>query len=165
MSGNRIRATHPQHRVKADRYDNPTAGSAVCTGCQAIYHDKHWHPAGQDAALNLGLGDVPETVCPGCLKEGRQEYDGHVAIAGPFIAKHQEEIIGLIRNTEAHVRAHTPIARIAKLTQAADRIEVMTISSLLAELIGKELKKAYDGKLSVQHPEREDFIRVTWFRE
>ena len=126
---------------------------------------RHWHPAGQGAALSLGLSEVTETVCPGCVKEERQEYDGHVMISGPFLASHEQEILGLIRNTEAQMRAHNPIARIAKLTQAADRIEIMTISALLAERIGKELNKAYDGNLTVQHPEREDFTRVTWFRE
>jgi len=54
MSGNRIRATHPQHRGKADRDDNPTVGSAVCTRCQAIYHDKHWLLTGEKKRGILG---------------------------------------------------------------------------------------------------------------
>ena len=165
MSANRGKANYLQHREKAVRDDNPTAGSAVCTRCQAIYHHKHWHLPGQDAAATLGLGDVEATVCPGCTKVERQEYDGHVVISGEFLAAHEEEIMGLIKNTEAHIRSHNPIARIGKIEHLDDRIEVMTISPFLAERIGKELNKAYDGKLTVQHPEREDFIRVTWIRE
>lgn len=165
MNQNHPKTYYLPDRDKHARYENPSVGSAVCTRCQAIYHHKHWHLPGQDAALHLGLGEVAETVCPGCVKVERQEYDGQVVISGPFVEAHQEEIMGLIRNTEAHIRSHNPIARVAQVTQAPDRVEVLTISPFLAERIGKELNKAYDGKLTVNHPEREDFIRVSWIRE
>lgn len=189
MSPNRGKANHPQHREnptrgairspsqadqrpdmsrrrdKVTRDDQPTHGPAVCTRCQAIYHHKHWHLPGRDQANQLGLGEVMETVCPGCVKVERQEYDGHVVISGPFVEAHHDEILGLIRNTESHIREHNPIARVAQLTEAPDRVEVLTISPFLAERIGKELSKAYDGQLEIQHPEREEFTRVTWIRD
>lgn len=171
MSANRGKAINlqhqhqHQHRERAERDDNPSVGSAVCTGCQAIYHNKHWHLPGHDNALKLGIGKVEETVCPGCTKVERQEYDGQVTISGPFLAAHQTEILGLIRNAEALLRSHNPIARIAKLTHEPDRIEVLTISPFLAERIGKELSKAYAGELTIQHPVQEQFVRVTWVRD
>ena len=70
----------------------------------------------------------------------------------------------LIENTEAHIRRHNPIARIASLTEEGDTIRVLTISCFLAERIGKELEKAYGGKLDLQRLDREDFVRVRWSR-
>lgn len=141
------------------------AGPAVCVRCHAIRHHKHWHLDEQTATALLAQGDTEQVVCPGCVKVERQEYDGQVVLSGAFVHAHQDEIMGLIRNTESSMREHNPIARIASVTMADDRVEVLTISPFLAERIGKEVRKAYDGMLEIKHPERQEFIRVTWMRE
>jgi hypothetical protein len=141
------------------------SGPAVCTRCHAIRHHKHWHLDEATAKALLAQGDTEQVICPGCVKVERQEYDGQVVLTGAFLNAHQEEIIGLIRNTESHIREHNPIARIASVTATEDRVEVLTISPFLAERIGKEVRKAYDGELEIKHPERQEFIRVTWMRE
>lgn len=144
---------------------HPMPGRAICSTCHAIWDDKHWtldEPRYQAMAI-----DPATTVlqCPGCVKVERQEYDGEVTLKSPLIPENIDSVLGLITNTERRVREHNPIARIASLTVEDDSIRVLTISTFLAERIGKELEKAYDGQLSVKHAEREEFIRVTWFRE
>lgn len=144
---------------------NGAAGPAVCVRCHAIRHHKHWHLDEKTATALIAQGDVEQMVCPGCVKVEREEYDGMVVLKGAFVQAHQDELVGLIRNTESHIREHNPIARVAMVKMADDRMEVLTISPFLAERIGKEVRKAYDGMLEIQHPERKEFIRVTWIRE
>lgn len=140
-------------------------GTVICGRCHAIWDRKHWHL--DESEYNRLRDDVTieHVVCPGCLKIEREEYDGHVILKSPLIPANQEAITGLIYNTEAHIREHNPIARIASLTVEGDTIEVLTISPFLAERIGKELRKAYHGELEIKHPHRQPFIQVMWYRE
>lgn len=193
MSPNRGKANHPQNAAnptrgnmrdpaQADtlpftrvwREDTPhmegpqpngAAGPAVCVRCHAIRHHKHWELDERKATALIAQGEVEQLICPGCTKVEREEYDGMVVLSGAFVQSHQDELVGLIRNTEAHIREHNPIARVAMVKMADDRMEVLTISPFLAERIGKEVRKAYDGMLEIQHPERKEFIRVNWIRE
>ncbi len=193
MSPNPGKANHPQHPENPTRGNSTTpsqadthkettqfrpdtphhegpqpdgaAGPAVCVRCHAIRHHKHWHLDEKAAKALIAKGDVEQLVCPGCVKVEREEYDGMVVLKGAFVQAHQDELVGLIRNTEAHIREHNPIARVAMVKMADDRLEVLTISPFLAECIGKDVRKAYDGMLEIQHPERKEFIRVTWIRD
>lgn len=140
-------------------------GTVVCERCHAIWNRKHWHLDEKEYQQLRDDQEVGKVVCPGCEKVERQEYDGHVVLQSPLIPANLEAITGLIYNTEAHIREHNPIARIASLKVEGDTIEVLTISPFLAERIGKELRKAYDGQLEIKHPHRQPFIQVMWFRE
>jgi NMD protein affecting ribosome stability and mRNA decay len=158
------------HETFRGRPDIPHAeggqpGFAICHGCHAIWSHKRWT---LDEPRYQALAAESENVviqCPGCRKIERQEYDGEVTLRSPLILTNEEAIIGLIRNTEKHIREHNPIARIAALTISGDTIHILTISPFLAERIGKELRKAYDGHVTFSQPEREEFIRVKWYRE
>ena len=139
-------------------------GIAVCTGCQAIWDHKHWVldlPRYKRLVLDKA---TPHVKCEGCERAERQEYDGEVELTSPLLPPNRQAVRRLIENTEAHIRRHNPIARIASLTEEGDTIRVLTISCFLAERIGKELEKAYGGKLDLQRLDREDFVRVRWSR-
>lgn len=140
-------------------------GYAVCTGCHAIWEHKHWTLDEERYRRLVDQADMTHVQCPGCMRVERQEYDGEVTLKSPLIPKNEEAVLGLIYNTERHIRAHNPIARIAQLTIEGDTIHVLTITPFLAERIGKELNKAYGGEVNFSHPERQEFIRVTWYRE
>ena len=140
-------------------------GTVVCPRCHAIYNDKHWH---FDEAEYERLRDAPDVnavICPADEKIEREEYDGFVTLKSSLIPKNEEAVLGLIYNTEKHIQANNPMARIAKLSVDGDTIEVHTISTFLAERIGKELGKAYHGELDIKPSPREQFIRVSWYRE
>lgn len=161
-------------RVRADHrkvfpYDRPVecfTGTVTCGRCHAIFNgDKRWH---LDETEFRALSEDPaieSVVCPACEAIEHEEYDGQVTLTSPLIAKDPEVFVGLIRNTEARLRENNPMARIAQLTVKDDTITVLTITPFLAERIGKELKKAYHGKVELQHLQRERFIRVSWYRE
>jgi NMD protein affecting ribosome stability and mRNA decay len=141
-------------------------GTVVCPSCHAIWKRKRWHldeAAYQELSAHAAVYKHP---CPACVKIENEAYDGHVVLKSPLIPKNEEAIMGLIKNTEADMRAHdNPLARIAKIQLTGDTIEILTISTFLAERIGKALKSAYDGELTLTHLQQEHFIRVSWYRE
>lgn len=140
-------------------------GTVVCARCHAIWDHKHWH-LNEDEYSRLRQDEtIEKVVCPGCEKVERGEYDGQVTLRSSLIPENEQAIMGLIHNTEEHIREHNPLARIASLQRKGDTIEVLTISPFLAERIGKELRKAYHGQLEINHSERAEFVRVTWIRE
>jgi NMD protein affecting ribosome stability and mRNA decay len=140
-------------------------GTAVCERCHAIWHKKRWHLAEAEYATLLGESATTRTICPGCVAVERQEYDGEVRLRSPLIERDQTAILGLVRHTEALLREHNPLARIASIEHEPGELHILTISPFLAERIGKELRKAYDGHLLIEHAERERFVRVFWTRD
>ena len=171
--------TPSQARARPDRRQNfrkyselrnfedgsvPT-GIAICTRCHAIWDRKHWRLDEEEYTEKLRDRTVQQMVCPGCERLERGLYDGHVILRSPLIPKNEQAIIGLIYNTEERIRANNPLARIASLTLRGDTIEVLTITPFLAERIGKELRKAYQGTVQFKHPLRQDFVQVIWYRD
>lgn len=158
----------PDRRMFRPHIEHDTGkyvGKVYCSRCHAIYENKRWH---LDEKVYEGLvadTSIDAVICPGCERVERQEYDGHVKLTSPLIPANQESIMGLIKNTEAYIRSHNPLARIASLTFDGETVEVLTISTFLAERIGKELRKAYDGTLEIKMNDAENFVRVTWWRE
>jgi hypothetical protein len=152
------------------RPDTPHAeggykGVVYCAGCHAIWDNKHWTLDEHRFRALAADPAIKAVQCPGCERAARQEFDGEVTLTSPLITRNEEAVLGLIYNTERHFRSHNPIARIASLTLEGDTIRILTITPFLAERIGKELQKAYDGQLKLSHPQREEFIRVTWIRD
>jgi hypothetical protein len=174
------KGTHPptppsEARTRQDRtirypHGNSTlagvvAGHMICPRCHAIYDNKHWHLNEEEYQRLAKDPTIPQELCPADDAIERGLYDGQVTLTSPLILTHQEEIVGLIRNTEQHIREHNPLARIASMKVEGDTIEVLTITPFLAERIGKELRKAYHGQVEFSHPSRERFVRVTWWRD
>lgn len=164
--------TRPDRRIGYRKYselrhfeEGTVLGHAVCTQCHAIWDRKHWHLNEEEYRELRSDDSVEKVVCPACVKIEREEFDGHVILQSPLIPKNEEAIVGLIYNTEQHIREHNPLARIASLTVRGDTIEVLTITPFLAERIGKELRKAYHGTVEFKHPTRQNFVRVSWYRE
>ena len=140
-------------------------GTMICQTCHAIWQRKRWHlDEAQFAALEADP-TVTKLTCPACTKIERQDYDGSVTLRGPMIVSDKTAILGLIRNTEARMRERNPMARIASTNVGADIIEVLTITTMLADHIGRELKKAYDGELESNQTDRARFMRVMWHRD
>ncbi|MFP5501390.1 MAG: hypothetical protein ACLGIN_02800 [Candidatus Sericytochromatia bacterium] len=161
--------TRPDFRQELPHIQHDEAvyhGTVICMRCHAI-HDSHkrWH-LNEEEFQQLSKDDAVEQVlCPGCLQIEDGRYDGQVVLTSPLIPDNEAAILGLIHNTEAQVRANNPLARIAGLTVKGETIEVLTITPFLAERIGKELQKAYQGTLEIKQLDRARFKRVMWYRE
>ena len=139
-------------------------GTMICTGCHAIWRRKRWHLEEEAYARLLADPQATQVTCPACTKVERQDYDGVVTLKSPLVEAHAADLIGLLRNTEARVREGNPMARIASLKAEGDTIEVLTITTALADHLGRAVQHAYDGELVANQTDRSRFMRVMWHR-
>ena len=81
---------------------------------------------------------------------------------GPYKAQHRDQVMGIIRNTEAQEKKTYPLARIMTIEDRAEDLVVLTTDAHLPRRIGEALKHSHHGELDIQYDQDEDFIRITW---
>ncbi|MHB1415299.1 MAG: BCAM0308 family protein [Chloroflexota bacterium] len=139
-------------------------GLLLCPRCHAISEIKRWY-YDEDRYQELkNKQEAQFAVCPGCERIERQIYEGDVVLRGPFLAQHKEEALHLIYHAEDQARQKNPISRLASVEDNGDEVKVITTTRWLAERIGKEFRKAFNGDLEIQRLPREKFSRVRWER-
>lgn len=139
-------------------------GTLICPRCHAISDIKRWY---YDEARYEQLKDQADTgviTCPGCDRLDRQFYEGEVHLRSPLLVQNKQQAMGMIRHEEQEAMQENPIARIAAVQDHGEEIAVITTTAFLAERIGKEFKKAFDGRLRISKLPREKFSRVYWER-
>lgn len=137
-------------------------GTAVCSRCRAVWHEKRWHVESPKLAHLLSQAEIAAIVCPAChqLEEGL--YDGEVLLEGEVLRRERAAAMGLIHHVEQAVRMGNPMNRIGALDPSEGSIVVHTIGRFLAERIGKEFLKAYHGTLTIDRQKDGLFVRVRW---
>lgn len=153
-----------EHRMPTPQAREPKAagGTTVCPVCLAFLREKRWH---------LGTGELREmeetsafhtALCPSCAKLECGGYDAHMTLTSPVIARQREAIQNLIDHIEQDLHQDNPLVRVASVVGAGEVIEITTITTFIAERIGKELQKAYGGQLDVKKPHGKGVLRVSW---
>jgi hypothetical protein len=89
---------------------------------------------------------------------------GYVLLSGEFFAKHEQEILQLIRHREAQEKAEHPLQRIMAIEKTEHAIEVTTTDIHLARGIGEALHHAYQGELELHYNSDQNRLRVSWCR-
>ncbi|WHZ16471.1 MAG: hypothetical protein OJF52_003321 [Nitrospira sp.] len=127
----------------------------VCKECGALYHKGRWtwgaKPEGAD-----------EIVCPACLRIRDKYPKGLVTLKGSYKDKHRDQVMGVIRNTEAQEKQEHPLARIMAIEEQPEGLVVSTTDTHLPRRIGEALKHAHQGELTLRYEQDEEFVRVTW---
>ena len=162
----------PAHKKNVTRETDPylpkkTAPSAsVCPECHAICRNKRWSLDEREfAAMTGGKGGAfAERRCPACRKIADGFVAGLVTLRGAYFREHREEILNLIRNAEKRAMGFNPLARIIRLTESEDGLEVLTTVEKLAQRIGREIHKACRGTVEYKWSEDSKLLRVHWAR-
>lgn len=127
----------------------------VCKECGALYHKGRWtwgaKPEGAD-----------EIVCPACLRIRDKYPKGLVTLKGSYKDKHRDQVMGVIRNTEAQEKQEHPLVRIMAIEEQPEGLVVSTTDTHLPRRIGEALKHAHQGELTLRYEQDEEFVRVTW---
>ncbi len=131
----------------------PTA----CLQCGAVFHKGRWTWGAKPPQAH-------EALCPACHRIHDKYPQGILTITGPFLIDHKEEILGVVRNTEAKEKAEHPLSRIMSIEQQGGGLVVATTDTHLSRRIGETLHHAYEGNCSFHYDEGEQFIRVKWER-
>jgi hypothetical protein len=88
-----------------------------------------------------------------------------ITLRGEFLTTHKDQILQLIRNEEARAKEGNPLARIISIKEMESSIEIQTTTERFAERIGKEIKRAFKGKISYHWTHGDKLVRVEWYRE
>jgi NMD protein affecting ribosome stability and mRNA decay len=139
---------------------------AVCTTCHAIFRRRHWF---FDDDVYRSVAPQPQTkavTCPACRKIRDRYFEGQVTLApSAFLNDHKQEILNLIRNEEERAKGFNPLERIMSIKEEDGKLTVLTTDEKLSQRIGRELKKAYQGRTSYRWSEDTKCLRVVWTRE
>lgn len=143
---------HDSYHSRA-KLSDPT----VCPECGVVYAKGRWvwdnAPEGADKSL-----------CPACRRIADRFPAGQIAMKGSFFAGHRDEILNLVRNVEVKEKTSHPMERIMSIEDETDGALVSTTGIHLARGIGSALSSAYNGDMSVQYLDGENFVKVSWQR-
>lgn len=167
MTGRRKRGNHI-HQPRRDRMDEERVSDpyrargkwpepTACPECGAIFHRGRWQWGAAPAAAE-------EHLCPACQRVRDRVPAGQLTLSGEFFQTHRDEILHLVRNTEAKARAEHPLERIMEIHDEADRSVVTFTDAHLVHGIGEALRHAYHGELESQYTDEGDLLRVSWSR-
>ena len=78
---------------------------------------------------------------------------------------HRKEILKCVRNAEKDALAEHPLERIYRTEEHPDGIFLYSTSDHLVARIGKSLRSAFGGKLSVKYGPEDEWALARWHRE
>ena len=88
----------------------------------------------------------------------------HLDVGGEYFAKHEQEIMQLIKHREAQEKAEHPLQRIIAIEKTKQGTLVTTTDIHLARSIGEALHHAYQGELEFHFNSDQNRLRVNWSR-
>lgn len=127
----------------------------VCSGCGALFQKGKWTWAFVPSSAR-------STTCPACHRAHDKYPKGLVTITGTFNESRQEQVRGVIKNTEAREIREHPLSRIMGIERRPEGLVISTTDTHLPRRIGEALKHAYQGQLELHYDRDEDFVRVNW---
>ena len=156
--------TIKSHLIEPERHDpyksrGKPAEPTACRQCGAVFEGGRWRWA---AAKQAG---AREDVCPACHRINDRYPAGEITLTGSFVAAHGDEIVGLVRNTEAAEKREHPLQRLIAIDEAGGRIVITTTDIHLPRRIGHAIVAAYKGDLETHYDEGGYFVRMRWSRD
>jgi len=139
-------------------------GVALCSVCTGIYKNKHWS-FDEEEFKKLSKNKKPSSVvCPACQKIKDGYPSGVVTLRGDFLKNHKGEILNLVRNEEERAKGNNFLERIIDIEDGYDKIVITTTNEKIAQRIGREVHKAYQGELEYKWSHDNKMVRIEWAR-
>jgi hypothetical protein len=144
---------HDVYRERS-KWPEPTA----CVECGAVFVNGRW-------TWDEAPTSSHTTTCPACRRVADNLPAGCVEITGAFYGHHRREIGNLIRNTEMQEKQHHPLERIMSVHDGRTATRITTTGIHLARRLGEALARSYKGNLSLNYPNAELSVQVSWHRD
>ena len=150
-------------RMDAERVSDPYRSRGkfkeptTCPECGAVFHHGHWQ-------WGAAAPDAERHLCPACQRIRDRVPAAQLTLSGPFFAEHRDEILHLVRNTEAKARAEHPLERLIEVRDEAGQTIATFTEAHLAHGVGEALRHAYHGELDSHYTDESDLLRVAWKR-
>lgn len=132
---------------------------SVCETCKAVYSNARWQwmdPRPDGASM---------VVCPACQRTADDYPAGEITLSGAYFDAHKEEILNLVRNTEAQEKQLYPLQRImATVENGEGGVLIKTTGLHLPRRVGHALEHAHKGELETHYDQEGYFVRISWSR-
>ena len=130
-----------------------------CPGCGAVYHKGRW-------SWTAEVDDkAHETLCSACHRTADKYPAGEVVLEGGFAMQHKDEILNLVRKTEATENKDHPMNRIIDIRESGAQMVLTTTDTHLPRRIGNAVKAAWKGSLDIHFDPGGHFTRIAWRRD
>lgn len=131
-------------------------GVVVCPECKLVFINGKWKKAELP-------NEYTENLCPACRRIKDGYFGGILYLKSDILKTKKEEILKLAKNKESTAQVTNPLRRIGKIEEKNDsEIIIYTTFEHLATSIGKAIRKAYQGELTIQYRENEKAARIYW---
>lgn len=130
-----------------------------CPGCGAVYRKGRWS---WTAEVD---DDAHETLCSACHRIEDKYPAGEVVLEGGFAMRHKDEILNLVRKTEATENKDHPMNRIIEIRELGEQLLLTTTDTHLPRRIGKAVQAAWKGSLDIHFDAGGHFTRIAWRRD
>lgn len=156
--------TIKSHHIEEHRHDpyksrGKLPEPAECPSCHLVFLDGRWQRAKQPPK------DAHRASCPACQRIADNFPAGEMKLTGTFVAAHSDEIVSLVRNTEAKEQSEHPLQRLMGIDERDRCIIVTTTDIHLPRRIAHALAAAYKGRLDTHYDEAGYFVRIGWHRD
>ena len=135
------------------------ADGSLCRRCGSVFRRKTWR------RRRLGLRALDKrrwTTCPACREARGGIFHGEVRLRGEVSEEQRREIVRRIRHIAERATFTQPQRRVVALRPCAGGLDLTTTSEELAHRIGRELVKAFHGRVRYTWSDGERLLRATW---
>ncbi|MFC1632684.1 BCAM0308 family protein [Patescibacteria group bacterium] len=154
-----------ERRLKINEPVTAAPGSNLyCPGCHSVYYKKAWHNNPQ-LFEEVSQDSNNAQQCPACQRIKDNTPLGILTLENIEDAEHRQMLINTIENIGERAQARDSQERIMKIEETGNKLEVYTTENQLAAGIGRQIKKAFGGKLQIdfsQQRHHDSLARVTW---
>lgn len=160
-----------------DKEKRKLSGMGLCSRCDAVWYDGHWHTAPKLAAILKAKikASKPgkEVFCNEChytingpADQSSALYEGELTLDGLIDKAEKAEILATVRNTAKRAQKRDPEDRIVVIEDRGNRVIVRTTENQLAVNIGKAVDSSHKGgKLRISWSSDDLPARVFWVRK
>lgn len=152
-------------------------GMKLCTRCEAVWYDGHWHTAPNLAAAlkakRKAAKPSKDIFCDECryvvngpadAKSGL--FEGELTLDGLTDKTEKAEILATVRNAAKRAQKRDPEARIIAIDDRGERVVVTVTENQLAASLGKAVDSSHKGgKLRITWSSDDLPARVHWTRK
>ena len=130
-----------------------------CPRCRALYSQGRWRLPGN------GTKRGEPQLCSACRRIRDRFPAGEIRVSGRYLDSHHREIVNLIRNVIREEERRSPLKKVIDFSNQGGGLRVSLTDDHLARRIGKAIRRAHDGDLSVRYSSGERFVRLHWHRD
>lgn len=152
-------------RVFDDQPDDPFMATrkypdaTPCGVCGSVYRGGRWQLEPRtDSPVKAA------STCPACRRIADHLPAGRLTLAGKYVDAHRDELLRIVHNVASRESSEHPLNRIMSIDVLDDRIDICTTDVHLPRRIGRALKRAHDGELSITFLKDACEIDVGWRR-